>query len=236
MKRSLLALAAALAVLPAAALAQGLAPVPNAQEYLQFLGGSGVNGTFGVQVGPYSGRFGSDPAAPSFNLYCVDFDHYARSTTVTASKIGGDLGTTRLGSTGGQVAAYTRAAYLASLFESYQGNAAAWSSLHAAIWTTIRGSLDPANPNYGQPVPIGADPARDAFIADAQAAVDGGWSAEGWYVLTPDNGIDVNNPWNGQEFLVRVNVPEPGTLLLMASGLLLLLGFGRSRMEVAREV
>jgi hypothetical protein len=238
MKRfALAALMAAFALQPLAAAAQGEAPVPNAsgQEYLQFVGGSGVNGSFGVQVGPYTGRFASQaPTDPGFNLYCVDFDHFANSTAVNASALGGDLSTTRLGGGLGSLTAYTEAAYLASLFESYAGSTAAWSAIHAAVWTSIRNALPPGDPNSGVPVPDADYDLRDTFLLQAQTAVAGGWTADGWYVLTPDATPPAGFTYrNGQEFLIRTNttVPEPSTYILMASGLLLLVGFGRRRLK-----
>jgi hypothetical protein len=54
-------------------------------------------------------------------------------------------------------------------------------------------------------------------LAAASAAVSGGYTAQGWEILTPDNGT------HGQEFLVQT--PEPGSLALLGIGLCAMLFF-----------
>ncbi|MFV2073849.1 MAG: hypothetical protein ACC742_14505, partial [Thermoanaerobaculales bacterium] len=88
MKRSILvALGAIIALQPVQISAQIFNGTPNDVEYLKFLDGSHQGGTYGVQVGPYSGRFeastisGRTMPTGSFALYCVDYLHYASNST-----------------------------------------------------------------------------------------------------------------------------------------------------------
>lgn len=252
MKRfSLLLVAAAIGLQPLAADAQVFNGTPFDVEFLQFLGGSGVNGTYGVQVGPYEGRFLGDGETAvtnagvqdqvdrsvstlPFALYCVDFEHYATNSNglVNVSMVGGDLSNTRLGS----FASYQRTAYLSSLFDSWTEHQTAlasglggtwsqstvWSGLHAAIWNTSG-----SNPTLD----YSTDVARDYFssLADERA---GDFDTSGWYVLSEAD-VPLSYGNSGQEFLIRTgrttSVPEPSTILLMATGLLLLLGASRRR-------
>lgn len=236
MKRFILSVVAlAIVLLPATVTAQ-LAPVPNPVEYLDYLYGSGVNGNNGSpsQVGPYAGRFltgpGGSPTSGTFSLYCVDHlntvsDQWVAATALGTGQIDGNLTATRLGATAGAVSKYTRAAYLASLFDSWSYYATlystdkqtVWSAMHSAIWSIVSGTTV-ANPGFTL---------RDTFMGMANTAYAGGYQADGWYVLSPIS------PDNGQEFLIRTNVvPEPSTYIMLATGLLFLVAFGRKRLGV----
>ena len=191
--------------------------VPDAQEYLDFLGGSGVNGGYGVQVGPYVGRF-TDPTTAQFSIYCVDYTHYARDQWVNVTSLAsGDLDSTRLKDYGD----YQQAAYLASLFDTEPTST--WGGIHAAIWNITSG------------VAVGSAAQRDYYLGLA-AANASTFATAGWYVLSP---LDPNggvNDSTGQEFLMRsVSVPEPAAFLLLASGLLLLAAVSRKRLLEGRE-
>ncbi len=224
MKRLLLTvLAVGVLAQPAQVSGQLYNGIPDATEYLNFLSGSGVNGGFGVQVGPYTGRF-ENPASAPFSLYCVDYLHYAQDGDVNVVGLGpvGNLSNTRLNNYG----AYQQAAYLASLFETTDANTQ-WGSIHAAIWRLTSG-LD-VNPNVSGI----NDALRDQYLTLAAAQV-GVFNTEGWYVLTPVNKSAASS---GQEFLMRtsVSVPEPATFLLMASGLLMLAAVSRKRLTGLHE-
>lgn len=215
--------------------------VPNSQEYLQFLGGSGQGSYLmpSYQVGPYRARFvdmgpPSGPTTPEFSIICVDFNHTAQSRWVNTAGIeGGDLSTTRAGA--GSLVAYRKAAYLGALFDTGRWQSInanrkiAWSAIHGAIWSIMNGATGVG------PVPVLSSNAlvaglRDGLMTDAAAAVGAGYTADGWYVVTPQN------LKYGQEFLIRTNVvPEPSTYILLATGLLLIVGFGRKRMRSLSE-
>ena len=199
--------------------------IPDATEYLQFLGGSGVSGGYGVQVGPYSGQF-TTPLSPSFSIYCVDYNHYAKSGWVNATSLASSsgLGNTRLGlnpteNFAADYARYRQAAYLATLFDTGGQPTSEWGRIHAAIWTLTSG------------VTPGGD--TGAYLTSAWAAPST-FSTDGWYVLTPTNATYASS---GQEFLMRtrVAVPEPAGMLLMATGLLMLAMVSRKRIQLERD-
>ena len=193
--------------------------VPDAQEYLDFLGGSGVNGGYGVQVGPYLGRF-TTPTSPQFSIYCVDYNHYAKDQWVNVSALssGNALLNTRLQ----DYSDYQRAAYLASLFDT--APTTSWGSIHAAIWNITSG------------VSVGDATQRNYYLGLA-AANAGSFSTAGWYVLSPYTASGGPFDGTGQEFLMRtVNVPEPASFILLASGLLVLAAVSRRRVVISREV
>jgi hypothetical protein len=235
--RGLLAVAV-LALAPSFVDAQ-FAPTPNPQEYLDFLNAGSAVASTGlssrVYVGPYQGRFeyGGGAVSNDFALYCVDYLHYASNSDglVNVYGVDGSLGnvlTTRQDNAG----TYLRAAYLASMFETYEGAADQrfqWSALHAAIWRTT-GGVDTSTGDVSA--------RADEFFAMAQNNLPGDFTGEGWYVLSSvelaaagyGNG---NYDGTGQEFLVRTptqSVPEPGTLLLLATGLLLMAFAGRKEL------
>lgn len=61
----------------------------------------------------------------------------------------------------------------------------------------------------GGPNPYGSN---STLVAAALAAVQGGFSGQGWEILTPTGSA-------GQEFLIFVGVPEPAELLMLLIGL-----------------
>jgi hypothetical protein len=61
----------------------------------------------------------------------------------------------------------------------------------------------------GGPNPYGNN---STLVAAALAAVQGGFSGQGWEILTPTGSA-------GQEFLIFVGVPEPAELVMLLMGL-----------------
>jgi hypothetical protein len=192
--------------------------IPDAQEYLDFLGGSGVNGGYGVQVGPYRARFAPDPLSAQFSIYCVDYTHYARDQWVNVTGLGpvGNLANTRIKNYG----IYQQAAYLSSLFDT--APTSTWGGIHAAIWYLTSG------------VTVGNATQRNYYLGLALVNAPN-FSTQGWYVLSPRNPNGGPYDGTGQEFLMRtVSVPEPATFFLIASGLLLLAALSRKRLTGSR--
>jgi hypothetical protein len=229
MKRLLLiALTAGLLAQPAQVTAQQpyfYTGIPDATEYLDFLGGSGVNGGYGVQVGPYLAQF-TTPLSPQFSIYCVDYTHFAKDgwVNVTGLGSGNDLGNTRLGLSAledntGDYVRYRQAAYLATLFDTGSQPTSEWGKIHAAIWSLTSGVTPGGNTG-------------DYLTATWAAPTT--FTTDGWYVLTPTN---PGSSTSGQEFLMRtrVSVPEPAGLLLIATGLLMLGMVSRKRIGIEMD-
>jgi hypothetical protein len=201
-----------------------------------FSEGSGQAATWGgVQVGPYMGKVGhvawNSPTAPSFTLYCVDYaNRISRGNQINAyvSTIGtGQIGMTRLGQAVAPKALdrYKMAAWLASQYHG--AGAAHWSAIQTTIWTiTALSPFSAGNPaNWTGPDGTNwSDEVIAALNADFY-----GMNFDNWHVLTPvdDNGRLVAK----QEMLAQSVVPEPQTYVLLASGLLFMVFFGRRRMK-----
>jgi hypothetical protein len=213
--------------------------MPALQEYLDFINSGDAVVSQGLQssvmVGPYQGRFENAAGAATSNnfaLYCVDYLHYAGNADGLVNVYGvdggfGEVSTTRFD----DASKYRKAAYLASMFDGVAPaeRGEVWSALHAAIWNTTSG-VDGLS---GSNAVVSAQSA--AFFS---MVVPESFTGEGWYVLSSTElaaGDYANGNYDGtgQEFLVRGptrSVPEPGTILLMITGLLLMVGANRRRL------
>lgn len=190
-----------------------------------------------------------------FSLYCVDYYHYASASNGLSNitSLAGGVGSfdatgsrnTRLADYG----AYQKSAYYASLFDSWEdyatilsaenggssfSKANVWGGMHAAIWNIATGPTNIAD--FGPTTHFAhfdgqTEKAIDYFLG---LNVPDNFSTNDWYVVTRTT-VDpsVTTPYNstGQEFLMRVaSVPEPGTALLMMTGLFLMVGVNRKRL------
>lgn len=202
--RPLLALLAATATLASPAAASDIIKLTD-------IGSVEAHGTF---VGPFQGTILSRPGLPTIDMYCVDFAHrihLGQEWEANFTRMSTDLGATRGGN--GALDDYRRAAWLSTQF--HDGNQMDWADIHATIW--------------------------QLFYAQAPAPGDGGYwlaqanlryhdiSAGDWVVITP---VDMQDPASAQEFVYRdpnTVVPEPGTYLLLGTGLLTLMLTGLVR-------
>lgn len=173
-----------------------------------------INGTYafannGYGIPPYGGTLNGQAA----EFYCVDFSHDISAgeswNVVTTNLVSGSnySPTYQYNSalSNPNLAAYTtyeEFAWLITQMES-TSNQSAQAADQWAIWSLSGGaSQDPFT-----------GPTNNAgfLLTQASNAVNGGWTAQGFEILTPDKGQ------YGQEFLVQV--PEPSGLLLLAAGL-----------------
>ncbi|MCJ7501044.1 PEP-CTERM sorting domain-containing protein [bacterium] len=212
----------------------------------EFFAGSFVDGA-GPRteaVGPCAGLVGySGVDRPMFTLYCVDFANriYAGfDVTARVSNIGvGDVSLTRLGVEGPASSVYgtalqryQKAAWLASLYFATPGTIH-WSAIQRAIWTMMTPAYSIqavyTNPYLGQ-------------IADPEWN-PGAFNFNQWSVLTPvtadGSQVIARQEMLAQTGLLRLEVtgspptvtPEPETYLLLLSGMLFMVFFGRRRMK-----
>ncbi len=151
----------------------------------------------GYGIPPYGGTLNGQTEA----FYCVDFSHeiqaYQSWNVTITSLTGSSFTSTRLG---------TQSTYIlmAHLITQMMGSGVAQTQRAAdqyAIWSFSGG---PTNP-YGN---------TSAIITAALAGMKAsGFTGQGWEILTPTGSL-------GQEFLIYV--PEPGALLLLVIGLVLM--------------
>jgi len=151
----------------------------------------------GYGIPPYGGTLNGQTEA----FFCVDFSHEITTgdtwnVTIT-SLTGSNFASTRLGNQ----STYMVMAYLITQMMGHGLSQAQIAADQYAIWSFSGG---PANP-YGN---------TTAIITTALAGMkSSGFTGQEWEILTPTGSL-------GQEFLVYV--PEPGALLLLVIGMLLI--------------
>ena len=152
-----------------------------------------ANGGYGIP--PYGGTLNGKSEA----FYCVDFSSVIQGgdswNVYITSLTGSNLSSTRLNN----AKSYLEMAWLVTQMMSTTSQMKQAEDQYA-IWSFT-----------GGPNPYGTN---SSLVAAALAAVQGGFTGQGFEILTPTGSF-------GQEFLIFV--PEPGELVLIAAGLLLLL-------------
>jgi hypothetical protein len=161
-----------------------------------------VDGTYafannGLGIPPYGGTLNGQAAS----FYCVDFStpiHAGQSWQVTVTSLAGsNFSMTRLGNQ----TSYLEMAWLITQMMSTTSQLQKAMDQYA-IWSFT-----------GGPNPYGTN---STLIAAALAAVQGGFSGQGWEILTPAGSA-------AQEFLIFVGVPEPAQFVMLLIGLAVLM-------------
>lgn len=167
---------------------------------------------------------GSPVFGPTTDIFCVDFDHYANTGTssvfysnLAAANANGWFGVYTRAHT---LQEYAAAAYLSEQFAAGGDKAL----LSGAIWQIMTGNVRPFSYNRGAGWMSVQDKVDEAVAACADPA--GCVNLSQWVVVSDRSGYDQSTgrmtSGGGQEFLAHVS-PEPATLLLLGTGLVLLL-------------
>jgi hypothetical protein len=174
-------------------------------------------GYSGVYVGPYTAQVLSLPGQPIIDVFCVDYYHDITPGTQWTGYVE-NLGTSNLSLTrlAGEGSAsvqksYLEAAWLASQFATQPQTD--WGDIDYAIWYLT----SPASDSF--PETAGATPWVNDAIANYSSV-----NAADWEVITDvdawtcASGTCTYTNGGTQEYLTEVT-PEPGTLLLLGTGL-----------------
>lgn len=179
---------------------------PLLADNVQFTGTAAFDDpATGTSMSPYSGLLNGQ----AVDFFCVDFSTGVSSTsgwtatsTVLTNSSSSYQNTLQFQLTGTNAAALNNYLEMSWLITQLQNalNASDFNTAAEdewAIWS-FTGGLDP----YGT---------NSTLLADAQQAVQNGFTVSGWEILTPDAGQI------GQEVIV-VPTPEPGTFTLLLAG------------------
>jgi hypothetical protein len=167
-----------------------------------YVDGSAAFWVGSIGIPPYGGTLNKQ----SESFYCVDFSSPIKAGDTWGVNItsltGSNFGSTRLGNQQyGGVSAYLVMAYLITEMMGPGVSNQNKAAYQYAIWSFSGG---PPNP-YGNTSTI------LAFALTGMA--NSHFAGQGWEILTPTGSV-------GQEFLIYV--PEPGALLLLVVGLVLM--------------
>ena len=224
-----------------------VAPAAAQNGNFQFLTGTPYPTQPTIQVGsaryyvsPYRGIFLSEPGQPSVDIWCVDYFHEVHLGQVWQANFtnmgSGDFSNTygvrfRQWSDAIAEERYKAAAWLASkaiVPPSLAANKTEWPQLQAAIWSlmghnesgSILPSFDLASVT-DESIRLGVD----GLVNDALDH-SGDVTGSEWTIIS-----DVRGSSNAtQEFIAHYNVvPEPATILLLATGLAAVAGLAYFR-------
>ncbi len=171
--------------------------------------------------GMYQGKLMSTPGQPTVDLLCIDFLNSVVGNTPYAANITRfDAGAsafntrTRFGALGNGT--YLKAAYLSNFFSGLTDPSAV-QDLNYAIWRLFT----PSQP----PTVRAGEAAWTTLLANNTSA----WQSldlSSYFVVSDANMI--GGVGGNQEFLMQA-VPEPGSVLMLSTGLLSLVGLARFR-------
>ena len=175
-----------------------------------FVDGSYAFADNGSGIPPYGGTLNGQSEA----FYCVDFSTPiwgGESWQVTITSLAGsNFSATRLGNQ----TSYLEMAWLITQMMSTTSQLQQAMDQYA-IWSFT-----------GGPNPFGSN---SSLVAAALAAVNAGFSGQGWEILTPTGSA-------GQEFLIFVGVPEPTELVMLLIGLAVVVIAARRKHTGQRQI
>lgn len=202
-----------------------LAAGPLAAQTQVKLTGAGHTVAFGVYVGPYKGQLGSGPGAPTVDLFCVDYMNHSSIGQVWNAKKGFigatniNISNARYGATTNALEKYRMAAWLTTQFAT--APATQWGDIHATIWHL----MTPGAPGY-VPNSSWLSAAQNFYLTNSNPHYYDQFMILSDVNMSSPNGAGIRTA-GVQEFIVVT--PEPGTMLLLGTGMvgLLLVGYKR---------
>jgi hypothetical protein len=184
---------------------------------------------------PYLPPHGTTAFGPTVDIYCIDFLHTANTSSSGYNAFFTRLGEPLTHTRSSNQTQYLKAAWLATQMDGYSATTTAGRTarmnIHAAIWNIMAG--EPVATRLSSSGSFSST-GMNYWIAQANLASNYSTvSAAEWTVVTSACVYNSGNAGRGaawadncgQEFLTRNVVPEPATMILLGTGLLVTLAF-----------